>query len=905
MLRAQIAIKRGNYIKADSLADRAYLRFSNKKERKGWMYAEYAHSLGYAYTALEEYEKSEELFEKALSAFEPSKKNHRFTTRYSLSLAKIYGKNHKYAEAIEIHNRVLKVSKKQYRKKYHYILNNLAEIYAEIGLYERAIELSNDALQIVTQKKKKKSIISTYNDVAVMYNKMGNNEQAIEFLNKALNVKRKLSCHKQVFYYRNLAVAYHNIEDNEQAIHIIKKALTILENCNKTTHLDVADLYYALGAIYSKTDDDKQAISYFTAAEKILTKKNGDKHPNIVLVYASIAETYYKSKNYKQAIKFYYKALNILEDKYGNNHSDITNYKNRLSVIYQEIGNYRVSDSLYHVVMSQTLSQLNNLYMSIPSKYRSKLSGRFYRNHTSFYSFAVKEGSDSIRELATDIILNSRSLALDYTVSINKIIQRIDDKKLAAQYKRLNLLNKQIVDAQLMTSKELKRSGLNILKIKEEQEYLTFKVLRHPEIKSKLYTEPITWQDIKRGLSENEAAISFLLFHYHPDGSCNPEEPFLYYAVIISKNLSSPQFVRLTNEETLQEYLKLTAGKVPYYLSGDDKLYELYQQVWQPLEPYLKGITKVHLSPSGSLHEVSFESLKQYNIEGDYLAERYKFHYHSALRDILTKKSDTLVYKDIVLGGHIIYDLNPEKVEVYKKNKEEVLNITTANRGSRKGFNHLPKTLNEVVEVDKIAKQSGLISTLLTEDTATEDTVRHFSGDFAPSILHWATHGSFLTAFDTIPDRSLVGSHDFLRASDSPLQRSLLAFYGANHRWEQNERAIYSDDDDGILTALEVTTLDLQKTNLVVISACNSGIGYTENDIEGVFGLQRAFKLAGVDYIIASLWQVDDKATQELMVEFYKNLLELKQDPATALRNAKRKFMKDDPELWAGFILIE
>ena len=127
---------------------------------------------------------------------------------------------------------------------------------------------------------------------------------------------------------------------------------------------------------------------------------------------------------------------------------------------------------------------------------------------------------------------------------------------------------------------------------------------------------------------------------------------------------------------------------------------------------------------------------------------------------------------------------------------------------------------------------------------------------------------------------------------------------GANETWTKGRR-ILGSGEDGILTALEVTALDLQNTDLVVLSACSTGLG--DVNTEGVFGLQRAFKLAGVNHVVASLWDVDDEATKDLMVAFYRNLLQQKQAPSVALRNAKDKLRKEgyEPQDWAGFILIE
>jgi len=547
-------------------------------------------------------------------------------------------------------------------------------------------------------------------------------------------------------------------------------------------------------------------------------------------------------------------------------------------------------------LIPQSLKQLKSTYLFLPNNQRMKYLNILKPGNSHFYEFAITYENSSTKQLATNLLLNTKSLALDYAISTNQLIKKIDDSKLNTLYEELKLLNNQLAKIETMSDEKLKKMGWNESEKKEERDALASELLRHSELRKKLNPKTIAWQDIQNDLVSDEATIDFLRIYNEQDSL------WAYYGIVISKALSSPQFVRLTDEETLKGYLKLvTKNNIPDYLSDSDRLHELYQQVWQPLEPYLEGITKVYLSPSGALHKVSFEALK--HVEEGYLAERYDFHYYSALRDMLKEKDDTPDYKDIVLGGGIIYDLSQDSVR--KKNEEDVLGIVAVNRGSRDGFRYLRHTLNEIIGVHKIAKKSGLNATYLTGKAVTEDTVRHFSGESAPSILHWATHGYFLTRTDSLP-ADKIGSYYSLSHSDNPLQRSLLAFYGSNYRWKQNERILYSNDDDGILTALEVTALGLQNTNLVVLSACSTGLGHTD-DTEGVFGLQRAFKLAGVDYVVASLWNVEDDATKDLMVEFYKNLLELKQDPATALRNAKYKFIRngDDPELWAGFILIE
>jgi len=406
-------------------------------------------------------------------------------------------------------------------------------------------------------------------------------------------------------------------------------------------------------------------------------------------------------------------------------------------------------------------------------------------------------------------------------------------------------------------------------------------------------------------LGEDEIVIEFIDFRYR--FAVDSLRPHLYCAAIIKKDMSYPQFIEITDKEKL-------LPEMENYLRNKSAAHDLYQTIWEPMKPYLDNIKKVHLSPSGILHEIAFEALRDEN--GQYLQDSYDFHYYSAIRDILDEKpseNDTINKKNIALVGHIIYEASEEQ-----QLKEEEINykfdaddLDLVSRNTRGVFHALPGpgTLSEVKMIDSIARRSTkFTTTLLTLDKHTEERVKSLSGNQAPYIWHFATHGVFL------PRRNIPQVHHInhqglearLSFSDNPLQRSLIALCGANHRWEKNEPNIYGDKDDGILTALEVTSLDLDNTHLVVLSACKSGLGDLDNT-EGVFGLQRAFKIAGVEYVIASLWNVDDAATKDLMILFYHNLLEKEMDTATALREAKKTMREEgyQPKNWAGFILIE
>jgi CHAT domain-containing protein len=230
-------------------------------------------------------------------------------------------------------------------------------------------------------------------------------------------------------------------------------------------------------------------------------------------------------------------------------------------------------------------------------------------------------------------------------------------------------------------------------------------------------------------------------------------------------------------------------------------------------------------------------------------------------------------------------------------------------------WNYLSGTRDEGTAVRKILQEGKIKTELLTGTQATETSLKNNSRDF--NILHIATHGFFFpdpdeVAYAPTEDRDHtvtlefrgkmrgMGTRSFVE-NRNPLMRSGLVFAGANDVWNKQE---ITQTDDGVLTAQEVTQIDMRKDYLVVLSACETGLGDIRGN-EGVYGLQRAFKMAGVKYIIMSLWQVPDRETVEFMEAFYTNLLKLKEVRQAFVTTQQQMRQKYDPYFWAAFVLME
>jgi CHAT domain-containing protein len=278
------------------------------------------------------------------------------------------------------------------------------------------------------------------------------------------------------------------------------------------------------------------------------------------------------------------------------------------------------------------------------------------------------------------------------------------------------------------------------------------------------------------------------------------------------------------------------------------------------------------------------------------LSDKYNLIQLTSTRQIAIKEKENLLPASIALFGGINY--NKQNLDTSTTIVADPYSyVYQQSRGAGvDSFSYLPSTLKEVKGIKKSmeAKQKHVL--LFSGDKATETAFKNLSNTTSPSVIHFATHG--FTIIDTAKNNTTTNT---FKVSDNPLLRSGLVLAGGNRGWQGKANA---NEDDGILTALEISSTQLQNTQLAVLSACETGTGELRGS-EGIFGLQRAFKLAGVNYIMASLWQVPDKETAEFMNTFYTTWLTGKTIRQAFLATQQTMRKKYAPYYWAGFTLVQ
>jgi CHAT domain-containing protein len=337
-------------------------------------------------------------------------------------------------------------------------------------------------------------------------------------------------------------------------------------------------------------------------------------------------------------------------------------------------------------------------------------------------------------------------------------------------------------------------------------------------------------------------------------------------------------------------------------LYEEDKLH-LFERLWQPMESLMKDVKTVYYSPSGFLNDLAFTAFKC--PDGTYLSDHYELHQMLSTGDLvsLREKPAANHVKTAMLFGSVYY--SPEQEQLARQIAQGTGNRGQASeqRGAiiddEETFGYLSFTKEEVEHVDHILKDKGIAVQQLTGFSPTEEAL-HAVSEKSPEVLHLSTHGFFVR-----DDKEAKENKFLLRFPSmqfSSMQRSGLALVGANRTWEGATDK--PEEADGIITANEVALLDLSHTRLAVLSACQTAVG--QYSMEGVYGMHRGFKQAGVKSILATLWNVNDKSTARLMELFYGKWLSgtpMQQSLNEAVRELRKEY--PSPFYWAPFVLLD
>lgn len=571
-----------------------------------------------------------------------------------------------------------------------------------------------------------------------------------------------------------------------------------------------------------------------------------------------------------KAEQLYNEALGIYNDiKEYNSASTVLR---SLSILYKGFNEHSKSANAlvesFKLWKNETLQQLS--LMTSDEKSQMVFDGNWQPRIDHYSSMALynseQDSCSSIyAKISYDIQLLSKGLLLKSETGLRDLILATGNTSVINKYNRLTEIKKILSNPAAETDTE---------SLHQEYQQLERLLMKESELYGNyLHDFSYTFSDVKSSLNKNEVAIEFAAVR---SPNKNENDKFYYFALVLKHDYLSPKIICLDSD-----------------FSSDS----IYQKVWEPLFEEIKDMKNVYFSPTYDLNKLPLETAKL--PDGSYLSDLgINLYRISSTREIIQQRKK-ITYESAVLYGGLEY--NADIKDLIASDAEERSNglrgmgelkndVESDLRQRKIKWKYLLGTNKEVSEIEKIALGFGVKTKLYSSSSGTESTFKNLSGRMI-DIIHIATHGFYIKPLNKI-------------YKEDQMERSGLALAGANH--VQSGTVLPEGVDDGVLTADEISRLDLRGTDLIVLSACETGLGDITG--EGVYGLQRGFKKAGVKSIIMSLWKVDDDATELLMTSFYENLLagNPKHD---ALLKAQKKVREtlgyEDPFYWAAFVLLD
>lgn len=812
-------------------------------------------------------------------------------------------------EALEIRGRVLGREHPEFAQS----LNNLGVVNLYMGKYDVAEPLFNEALRIRTQKlgNEHPTVAQTMSNLATLHNAIGNYDLAEKFFTQAKDIRGKTLGKQHPAYgfaQKRLAEFYASIEQSERGEPNLLEAKSIWEK-NMSHDDEYAAILFLLGNIYLHRGDLAQAKPLFETANNILQKMPNADNSLVALGLLAQADYFFKINDFAQAEQLYLQTKQFLEKILGKEH---LNYAKTLRGLAKFYWQTRKSDDA-----KTALAEAAQITKKLLSRGLLHLSeqemGDYLRSFEQWldldFSFANSE--PSFAAVCFDDMLFYKGFLLSSVLQIQQSASRDPAslekfntlksyrRRLAAEY------SKPIVGQKNTPELEEKANTLE-------------KDLARTVANFGAATQQVSWQQVQKKLLPNEVAIEFVDYQF---SNPKPTDERKYAALVLRPDATEPVFVPLFEEKKLQALLDPAGKSKVDFVNNLYSNSAIFDLVWQPLESKISAATTIYFSPSGLLHRLNFGA---FSVGNQTLADKYRLVSLGSTRQLVVPTEAKSEEKTALLFGGIQYDLdstafaaaNSNLTQNLDKNLSEnfLKNELATRRGL--GFENVDSTLRggdswnflkwTEVEIDlaaSILQDANFKIDLKKDFAASEDFFKTIGTDApSPKILHLATHGFF---FPEVRNENVRGeSEPIFKISEHPMIRSGLVLAAANHAWKTGKPA-HSDREDGILTAYEISQMNLSNTELVVLSACETGLGDLRGN-EGVYGLQRAFRIAGAKYLVMSLWQTSDFHTQELMSNFYSRWLDDKMPIPDAFRAAQAAMRSKfrDPFLWAGFVLI-
>ncbi|MDX2305828.1 MAG: CHAT domain-containing protein [Microscillaceae bacterium] len=900
----------GNYTEAIKLCEETKKKSETKTEGKAtMMYAWACNLLGKSHEARADYKESEKAYLDAVRyAAERIAKDSTVQGgiadyfAYSCNLILLYANMGNFAKAFELTNQIQRYYKYaypldaiSYLSIKGIVLLGLSKYTEAISNLEESIKLMNSAmktdLMYTLDKGVKRFADERYlmlvSNLAIAYNFQGDTKKSDSIFLKSINFYAKpkdaLDSLQVMMLSFNLAQSYIIQKKFQEADSLLQVTLDRFKNLSGAALLVRVKIYYFLTLIYLNNHADLDKIEpYLHEAKDLLLKHAYDKKM-LGMICRSLGSFYERNGQYQKSAEEYRQGIQALYDELESN----------IYVLSEKDKNYNLKDIKIHV-------NLVNAFGIRHQKIIPEITEDLYNQvllTKGFLLYDTQNITQTIKNSQNDTLKKEFANWQDKKQYLSKLYPYASDEK----------IKKQILDLEQETSA---LEG----QLSAQSAYLA----------KALDKKRSTWKDIQKELAENERAVEIVRVSSF---SKETKDSVSYIALILTPDTEKyPEMVVLAAGQKLEGTHAWTYKRKVINKSVDRDAYKYY---WSEIAAVLySGLDKknpqkklkVYFSGDGIYHQINLATL--YNDKTEkYLYEEIDLVLLNSTREILGKDEKTKQFtaqeKQVVVLGHPDYDLSPEEyIEESRKRKPTRgnANPTLYNKLediAKKKWEDLPQTLFESQEVHDLFKSHGWESRLYQDQQALEAVLKKDMDQVG--VVHIATHGFVLNkpqSESNLFQNLTIWNESFLFKSDTrtdvdPMLLSGIVLAGVTtYSDSSNLSAFGSQIEDGLLTAYEASGLNLDRAELVTLSACQTGLGEIQSG-EGVYGLQRAFQIAGAKSVLMSLWQVEDVSTRKFMAEFYRQWLSGK-TKHEALQLARQKIREEYkyPYYWGAFVLV-
>ena len=817
-------------------------------------------------------------------------------------------------------------------------LENLSAIYIELGQYNQAKEVLTEAQPLIESKFGRTSsqyaanllnfgrleqatgnypkaepyfkqamemLKKTYGDMhpeyarslnamALFYQILGNNAEAEPLFLQSKNIYEKVygKAHPEyVTTIENLSSLYQMKGENEKALPLLEEALQMDEQIYGTEHPIYATTLHNLASLFQRTDRLAEAEPLFEKALEIDQNVYGSQHRSYANTLYNLATLYQDMENFSKAEPAYIGALEIRKKILGENHPDYAYSLYGLASLYHGTQRLQEAHKYYVQVIEKYQQQIEEFFPSMSEKEKSAFYSKIKPVFDAFFDFCIeyhygnhnKPGQYPLAEMY-DLQLSTKALLLNASNKVRDRILQSGDPVLVKNYHDWISMKEQLIKYFNYSQEELAQHNIDLDKLKNEANELE-KLLseKSASFANEFEKERVSWIDVQRSLGENEAAIEIIRVtkKYVPDS-------ILYAALVVTKSTQNePALVILKNGEQLENRLfNYYRNSIKFALDNELS----YNNFWSAIAEEMGKVDRVYLSSDGIYNKINIVTLWDPTTRKSVIDE-LEVRLLSNTRELVTKNDNSYSSKVAEVFGFPDFNLGLAAVNTSESSQR------TTQYGFKEGISPLPGTKTEVENISKILSENNWQGNVLTDKQAIESNLKSID---QPRVLHIATHGFFMNdvTFDDRAQSFEVNQNDL---NSNPLLRSGILLTGSAKTIASNQ---HSFGDDGVVTAYEAMNLNLDNTELVVLSACETGLGEVRNG-EGVYGLQRSFIVAGAQNVIMSLWKVDDNTTQQLMSGFYSRWLS-GMDKFQSFYEAQLEIKEEhsDPYHWGAFILL-